>query len=212
MTMKNNILSACALSIVLVACSTIPKEAYFNRGEPESLLDASSEVVNLKVDSPASVREVTNWINQDQPTRAELNCTDGTRVCRQVQSVLHQFSVPVKYTSGSDNTVVLVYDRVLARDCENRYIDDRINPYNLNHPTFGCSMSVNMVQMVSDKRQFTTPQLMDYSDADKSAQAIGFYKRPSEFTPPKTDSDFQPIATQSTLQTNGLTGGNSGGR
>ena len=61
----------------MVACSQIPKEAYYNRGEPESLIDVSSEVVNLKIQSPASVEEITSWINRDQPTRAEISCPES---------------------------------------------------------------------------------------------------------------------------------------
>jgi len=191
------------LAAFLVACSQIPKEAYFTRGQPESLLDASSEVVNLKITSAASVQEITNWINKDQPTRAELSCTDNEALCQKVQNVLRQFGVPVQHTSASSNNVALIYERVLARDCENRYIDNTVNPYNLNHPSFGCSVAVNIVQMVSDKRQFTNPPLMDYPDAEKTVQGYGFYRTPSAFTPSKTDSDFQPIATQQQLQTNG---------
>jgi len=197
------------LSVTLVACSHIPKEAYFGRGQPESLLDISSEVVNLKIESGSSIQEITNWINKDQPTRAELNCPDGDRLCVKVQKVLHQFDVPVKYTSTPDNTIVLVYERILARDCENRYIDNLVNPYNLHHPTFGCTTAVNIVQMVSDKRQFTSPALMDYSDAGKAVQSVGFYRTPSTFSPAKVDSEFQPLATQTSIQTTGLTGGGS---
>jgi len=197
--MIKKILYTSALSVILVACSHIPKEAYFDRGQPESLLDVSSEVVNLKIESPASIQEITGWINQDQPTRAELNCPDGDALCGKVQKVLHQFGVPVKYTSASDNNVVLVYERVLARDCENRYIDNPINPYNLSHPTFGCSNAVNMVQMVSDKRQFISPPLMDYADGDKAAQVAGNYHKAANFTPAAVDSNFQAIATQENI-------------
>ena len=111
MTIKH-ILYSGLMGLVLVACSEIPKEAYFNRGEPESLLDVSSEVVNLKIDSSASVQEIAHWINQDQPTRAELNCPEEEALCKQVQQVLHQFGVPVKYTAVSGNNVVLVYERI----------------------------------------------------------------------------------------------------
>jgi type IV pilus biogenesis protein CpaD/CtpE len=194
---------------VLVACSQVPKEAYFNRGEPESLLDVSSEVVNLTIDSGASVQEITHWINQDQPTRAELHCADGVALCVQVQKILHQFGVPVKYTAASDNNVALIYERVLARDCENRYIDNMVNPYNLNHPSFGCSLSVNSVQMVSDKRQFTSPSLMDYPDAFKAGHNTAFYHQPNTFSPAPVDYNFQPEATQQTITNTGSGSGSS---
>jgi hypothetical protein len=199
------------LSGTLIACSQIPKQAYFSRGQPEGLLDTSSEVVNLNIDSPESVQEITNWINKDQPTRAELNCAEDSALCKKTKNALHQFGVPVKYVSNSNNNIALIYERVLARDCENRYIDNTINPYNLNHPTFGCTTAANMVQMVSDKRQFISPPLMDYPDAAKTSQGIQNYMKPGTFSPSDIDSNFKPVATQESLQTNGLTGG-SGGR
>ncbi len=200
--MMKKIIYISTLSVLLFSCSQIPKEAYYTRGQPESLLDVSSEVVNLKIESPSSIQEITGWVNQDQPTRAELNCPDGDALCGQAQNVLHQFGIPVKYTSNSDSNVVLVYERVLARDCENRYIDNMINPYNLNYPTFGCTDAVNIVQMVSDKRQFTSPPLMDNPDALKAVQAMDSYQQPT-----KVDTDFQAVATQQTLQTGSLSGG-----
>ena len=170
-----------ALSL-MAACSQIPKEAYFARGTPESLLDASSEVINIRLESARSVNDVSDWINKDQPTRAELYCLESDRICSNARGVLEQFGVPVNFVAAADNRVTLVYERVLARDCENRYIDNSINPYNLNHPTFGCSVASNIVQHVSDKAQFTAPALMDYPDAEKAVQAYGRYLEPPQTT------------------------------
>jgi len=206
-----NLIIAAVLSATIVACSQIPKEAYYERGRPENLIDVSSEVVNLKIDSPASVEEITHWINRDQPTRAELACSKGDGLCTEVQSVLRQFSVPVKYTASSDNKLALIYERVQARDCEGRYIDNIINPYNLNHPTFGCTISANMVQMVTDKREFTNPALMDYPDATKVGQAMGFYNTPSSYSPSKADANFSPLATQENISSSDSGGGGGGG-
>jgi type IV pilus biogenesis protein CpaD/CtpE len=101
--------------------------------------------------------------------------------------------------ASADNNVTLVYERIQARDCESRYIDNPVNPYNLNHPTFGCSLAVNMVQMVSDKRQFTNPAIMDYPDAFKAGQAMQAYGTPPNSTPTKSDPNFQALATQGSL-------------
>lgn len=166
------ILVPCAL---LFSCKTAPKEAYFNRGEPESLLDISSEVVRVKIKSPASVQEVIDVINKDQPTRAQVSCRDSDNLCREVKNVMHQFAVPVKYVSSDSDNVALIYERLLVRNCQNRYIDNTPNLNNLNHPTLGCSTAINMVQMVSDKHQFTDPALMTDPDANKSLQAVGNY-------------------------------------
>ncbi len=167
----------------LTACSTVPPGAYFERGTPESLLDVSSEVVNLSVASEEALDELAEWVNQDQPTRAELYCLDTDPYCAAAQEVLDLYGVPTMYVLAADNSVSLVYERVLARDCENRYIDNHINPYHLNHPTFGCSVAANMVQSVSEKHQFVSPNLMDYPDARKAVQNYQTYSQPAEEQP-----------------------------
>lgn len=185
---------------MLGACSQIPGEAYYNRGAPESLMDNSSEVVNIQLESDASVNELSQWVNQDQPTRAEVYCMEGDPVCRQARDTLDQFGVQTMYVAASDNNIALVYERVMARDCENRYIDNSINPYNLNHPTFGCSLAANMVQMVSDKRQFTNPDLLDYADSEKTQQVYNAYAKPKELTKTlKIEEEYKPIVTRETL-------------
>ena len=177
--MKKTFGIACSV-LLLSGCSTMPPEAYFERGTPESLLDVSSEVVNLSIETEFALDELTNWINQDQPSRAELYCVESDMRCSAAQEVLDLFGVPSMYVPSGENMVSLVYERVLARDCENRYIDNSINPYNLNHPTFGCSVAVNMVQMVSDKHQFVRPSLLDYQDAVKGIQVYENYLEPPD--------------------------------
>lgn len=169
-----------AIALALSACSQIPEETAYNRGSPYSLLDASSEIVNVALVSPDSVNEVVQWIDQDQPTQAELYCLENDPICLQTLQTLEMFRVPVHYVSAADNNLVLFYDRVVARDCDNRYLDNPINPYNLNHKTFGCSTAVNMVQMVGDKRQFISPALLDFMDAEKGVQNVELYMLPNE--------------------------------
>ena len=190
-------------ALSLGACSEIPKEAYFNRGDPESLLDASSEVVNVKLESRASIDELTQWVNQDQPTRAELVCVEGGRLCNEAGRVLEQFGVEVMRVSAPDNNVSLVYERVVARDCENRYIDNRINPYELHHPTFGCTLASNMVQMVSDKGQFVSPPMMDMGDGEKAVQTMLGARVPNVIEPVKIDRDFDSLFEESGASSGG---------
>jgi hypothetical protein len=191
--------------IALTGCSHIPPEAYYNRGTPESLLDVSSEVVNVVLESEASIDELTNWVNQDQPTRAEVYCLQGDPVCKKANKVLEKFGVPVMYVSAADNNVSLVYERILARDCENRYIDNRANPYDLNHPTYGCSVASNIVMHVSDKHQLVSPPLMDYHDGSKAVQSVDAYNSPNTYTSYKIDRDFQS-------QVSSESGGGGGGQ
>lgn len=179
------------LATMVVGCNVIPKEAYFDRGQPESLLDQSSEIVNFELNDYSSLDELLNWVNQDQPTRAELYCMDGDPTCIEAEQILKQFGVPSVFVSSADNMVTLVYERVLARDCENRYIENGVNPYNLSHPTFGCSNASNMVQMVTDKRQFTSPALLGLPDAERAQRVIEGYRQPYNATPPTINPDFE---------------------
>ena len=89
--------------------------------------------------------------------------------------------------------MTLVYERVLARDCENRYMENTVNPYNLNYPTFGCSNASNMVQMVTDKRQFTSPALLEMQDAERVERVMDGYRKPYNVTPPKINSAFEKV-------------------
>jgi hypothetical protein len=184
--MMNRSVAIALLVLLVSACSFSkpPKAAYFNRGMPESLLDVSSEVVNLPVATGIQVNELSSWINRDQPTRAELYCRDSDVHCQDAAQTLELFGVPTLKVPSGQSTVTLVYERTLARDCESRFIDNRDNPSNLNHPTFGCSTSANIVQHVSDKQQFVNPSTMSTPDAKKPVQAVGRYQAP----PPETEA------------------------
>lgn len=179
--MKKNALLALTLisTSLLSACNDIPHAAYTSRGGPESLLNVSSEVVNISLLSPSSTDELVQWLNEDQPTRVELHCANGDMYCGSAQAILEQFAVPYNIFMSADSRATLIYDRVVARDCDHRYMDMPINPYNLNHPTFGCAISANALQMISDKQQIVSPALSDYQDADKASQNIDAYREPT---------------------------------
>ena len=177
--------------IAATACNVIPSEAYYARGNPESLLDQSSEIVNFELNDYSALDDLMNWVNQDQPTRAELYCIDGEEACVEAEQILKQFGVPSVFVASGDNMVTLVYERVLARDCENRYIENGVNPYNLPHPTFGCTTASNMVQMVTDKRQFTSPALLDFPDAERADRVMRGYRQPYNVTPTVINPDFK---------------------
>ena len=163
------------LALILSACSEIPPSAYSNRGGPESLIDVSSEIVNLDIGSEQTVDELMMWIEQDHPSRAEVYCIEATRTCQGVLDMMELFGVPHQYIPSAENMATLVYERVLARDCSHRYIDNSVNPYHLNHPAFGCSIAANMVQMATDKQQFVRPNLLDKMDAKKAIQGYRNY-------------------------------------
>lgn len=170
------------LSLFICSCSTIPPEAYGNRGQPESLLDVSSEVVNLDISSQQAVDDLARWVDQDQPSRAELYCVEASAQCRGAMDVADLYGLPYILIPSQEFTATLIYERVLARDCENRYIDNSINPYHLNHPSFGCSLAVNMVQQVADKQQMVRPNLLGAYDAKKALQTYRRYEQPPKNT------------------------------
>ncbi len=178
-------------STAMVACNVLPPEAYYSRGNPEDLLDTSSEVVNFELNNYTALDDLLNWVNEDQPTRAELYCIEGDMTCLEAEQVLQQFGVPTVFIASGDNMATLVYERVLARNCENRYIENGVNPYNLAHPTMGCSTASNMVQMVTDKRQFTSPALLDFPDAERAARVMQGYRQPYDAQPVVVDSNFE---------------------
>ena len=167
--------------LVLSACSKVPPEAYANRGDPESMLSVSSEVVNVNLTSPNSLHELSDRITQDTPTRAILNCSQNDALCSRATTILSKYKIDVQRT-GSGNNISLIYEQVIARDCENRYIDNSSNMNNLNMPTFGCSLRSNTVQMVTDKRQFTNPGLLDLPDGEKALQTYDSYLKPAVTT------------------------------
>jgi hypothetical protein len=164
------------VSSLVVGCSRIPDEAYNNRGTPESLLDVSSEAVAVELVSQDSVDEVKDWIESDQPSRAIIYCANGDMLCSSVGEALDLYGVEHETMPADYSEVSLVYERVIARDCNNAYVDNRINPYNFNHPAFGCSMASNMVQMVTNRNEFVNPDLLGYMDGRSAAKGMRAYR------------------------------------
>ncbi len=181
------------IAFVLVALTACDSErpadsAFYNRGGPESLIDVSSEVVNLSVASADDLSELSKWIEKDQPTRAELYCKASDLRCVDAQKVLDLEAVPTKIIPSGDYSVALVYERILAHDCNPRYVNNGSNFYNAYHPAFGCSIAANIVQHVSDKQQFVSPNLTDTPAAEGALQA---YKR--AYTPKESSMEAYSI-------------------
>jgi hypothetical protein len=168
-------IGAVVMLLAVSACQQAPyqRDAFYSRGAPESLLDVSSEVVNLGVNDSQEVKALARWISTDQPTRAELFCDMKARACKEAQKSLRAKGVETNITASPDNVVTLIYERILARDCNPRYID-RHSLYNEPHSAFGCSLAANIVQQVSDKREFVSPAL---SDDPSAAGAVAAYKK-----------------------------------
>lgn len=176
--MKNAFFAAAAIISLSACVPEIPSNAYFNRGDPENLIEVSSEVISLTLAKPAAVNDLKSMITQDPPARAELGCMATQPACAQAKALLDKRGIPTQYVDDS-GTVSLVYERISARDCQSRYVNNSSNVNNLNHPTLGCSVTANTVQQVSDKRQFTSPSLMDFPDGEKAVQNYRGYLEPS---------------------------------
>lgn len=167
---------ACAGMLLALSACEIPHDEsrFYSRGRPEALLDVSSEVVNLGVASKSEVSQLANWIAKDVPTRAELFCMTSSKECKTAQSLLRAKGVETNVSNAPDNVVTLVYERILARDCNQRFIDDRVHRLsNEPSPAFGCSIAANTVQHVSNKRDFISPAL---SDNPPAAAAVATYR------------------------------------
>ena len=187
----------CLMLLPLAACQRPTDSAFYNRGGPEALVDSSSEVVNLSVAGPADVSQLSGWIAQDKPTRAELYCMSGTPSCTAARKALDQQHIPTMNVSSPNSTVALVYERVLARDCQQRYYDQAsrgMDNYNPSPPSFGCSLSANIVQEVPDKRVFVNPSVMD---PDRATGAVAAYGQ--AYAPKQTSATAQPYSVKESV-------------
>ncbi len=159
--------------LLLAACSGNERYAQ-GYGQPESLLDHSAERVSFGIATPSFESDLTNWVNNDQPSRAELQCSGFSQACDRAEDVLKQFGVPYTMTANpsTGDAVVLYYERFVARDCDSRFVDRYVNPNNHHHVTYGCSVAANMLQQVSDQRAFVAPAVMDPQDAEQAVKAL----------------------------------------
>ncbi len=173
--MKRFSIIAAILAVTFTqSCSRIPAETGFTRGQPENLLSVNSESVTVDLNQRNAIAQVVNYSNSEDITRAILTCSNSL-LCGRAESVLNQYGVPYEVRSGAVNTVAMISDRIIARDCDNKFVSNHHNPYNLSHRTFGCSMAMNQAMMVRDKRQFTDPMVLGPYDGFKAAQNYDSY-------------------------------------
>lgn len=174
--MKYSLLLVACLALIS-GCKALPESAYKTPGQPEALLDKSAERVSFSLSTKTAIADLTSWIDKDQPTKAELSCQQDNPQCMKASKVLSSFSVPITFVAAKKNTsdIVLIYERITARDCTNSFIDNRHNFRNLHHPAFGCSVSANILQSVSNHQQIINPALSASQDAEKAVQAIEAY-------------------------------------
>ncbi len=184
--MKNSLKNISKTSVLLssllfiAACNGTPSDPSVNAGDPERLIDSSSETVTLGLSGKNSLSKLASALSKDAPARAELKCSLKDAKCAQAKEMFDRRSVPITIASEASNSITLFYERTVVRDCDPKYLDNMNFHRSYNHPAFGCAISGNMMQMVSDKRQFTSPALLDLPDAEKSVQSYGKYLKPTE--------------------------------
>lgn len=184
------------VGLVLLGACVLPKDsAFMNRGGPETLLDVSSEVVNLNLATAGDVTALGDWIAQDAPNRAELHCAAGSKHCADATSLLEKRGVPVAAVNSGANTVALIYERIVARDCNQRFREPRSTLWhNEGGPAHGCSVAANIVQHVSDKSVFINPPLSDDPSAVGPVDAMRRMNAPRQQT-------VQPYSVKDGLST-----------
>ena len=165
------------MPIPLPFIRSLPPEAYANRGDPESLLSTSSEVVNFDFSTPNMLTDLSRALTHEPPSQMIANCSITDPTCKQAVDMALAAKINVIET-GKGDTIALVYEHTEARDCDARYVNNASNDSNLNHPAFGCAFRANTVQMVTNKKQFTHPGLLDFRDGEKTEQNYDTYLTP----------------------------------
>lgn len=165
-------------SLFIAACANTADVA-LDRGNPERLIDVSSEAVTLSLSSKTSLTKLSSVIAKDAPARAELSCSLKNINCSQAKEILERRSIPVRIVGEKNNNVILSYERTVVRDCNPRYADNMYDDSRNIPSAFGCAVAGNMVQMVSNKKEFTNPSLMDLPDAEKGTQTYKSYLKPA---------------------------------
>ena len=155
---------------LLQACTTYKSQGVIT---PESLIDRSSERVTFSLAAPSAKQDITEWLMKDVPSRVELECSGTDSVCGAITKELDHRAIPVQMGAAAGQPkAVLIYDRFVARACDNQFKDNSFNPYNHNQPALGCSVSSNVVQSVADSAQFINPPMMDNSSANQAVRAV----------------------------------------
>lgn len=169
------IILSLAATLTLASCKN-PELSAVSPGQPESLIDMSSERVSMPVQTQDHVDQIIQFIESDQPTKADIQCNPSINpFCSSVQQALSLYGVPSRVMDSSQDNITLIYERVIAKACDNRFVSNHHNLRNMNYPGFGCSVATNIVQHVSDRSQFTDPALMDLPDAENAVNVYDKY-------------------------------------
>lgn len=133
---------------------------------PTKLLDSSAERINIDLQSEGSTNQLTDWIENDQPSKAEISCFDAFKTCMDAKKILTSYGIPfsVAHNEDKQGNVTLIYERVVAKDCLDR-TDSAGNTIT------GCAVSTNILHMISNHKQIIQPSLSDLPRASDFVDA-----------------------------------------
>ncbi|MFN7038460.1 MAG: hypothetical protein ACK4OM_02690 [Alphaproteobacteria bacterium] len=168
--MKNILLILMILNIT--ACVSNEK-IHTSIIEPESLLDFSHEKISFALKTNQSLNEIEDIIKKDIPSNAEFVCNHNNKICREAKDLFNTNNIEYKeiYDANIEPYVALNYDRIIAKDCSSLGKNDKSSSIML-----GCSNSSNILQMISDYKQVTNPNIMDPVDAASGVKNYNKYQ------------------------------------
>ena len=153
-----------------------PMDSIDERVTPESLLSITSETTTLNLLSSHNIEDLRNWlVNNDVPDYAKLeNCLEGNPFCERAKHMLSTSGVTYQMVQSNDTNarpkIVMNHESVNIKDC---YKYQQSGTFN-----FGCAMSTNILQGITDKRQLVTPKISGMSDASKGISDLkGYYNK-----------------------------------
>jgi len=170
--MKHTVWITTSLLLVLTSCAPNIPSAHYNL-TPEGMIDVAREEVTVPLDRPQGLDDLATWLEQSAPSHAILECAQGDALCSSAQRMLNNVGVPAAWrTSNGSNQVMLSYEKLTVRKCDQRSVDRKNRYNNLRHKALGCSVVSNTLNAVSDKRQFINPEKLGYLDG---TQAVIIY-------------------------------------
>ena len=168
--MKKSTFALFVCVAMLQACASQKSPAIYS---PESLIDKSSERVTFSLATPSARQDIAEWLQKDMPSRVELECETGDGACAVIHGDLVAKKMPVELAAnGGQPKAVLIYDRFVARACDNKFRDNSFNPLNRNQNVLGCAVSSNVVESVADGDQFVNPPMMGNASAVQAVKAV----------------------------------------
>ena len=145
-------------AFLLSSCAAITNTP---RITTEPLISPSYERVAFSVSDEESLNSLLNWAEDDKPSEAVMSCSISQPLCKIASKQLKKIGVKIIKDNADNDSITLIYSRINARNC--------------SREIFGCATSANTLQMVSDYKQFVSPELSDPQSADKAVRAYEGY-------------------------------------